>query len=147
MGTVSVALQAALKGHASLPGAVVERDEFVNVEPNLAAAGWIGIYKIEAVYDPLTLASGYAGRYNVTPKLMLVLQRTAPTGAQCSDALEAMIAIIIGILIGGQADVGGTVEQIKSMRIGYEYDPRSNKEEGVYFQSAYMLLELEVANG
>lgn len=128
-------------------GVVVERDEFVNEDPDQAAGGWIGIYRRAVTYSPLTLAAGYAGRYDLSPlRLFIVLQRAdMDSGAACADKLEALVKNFIDLLLANDS-LSNTIERIARLDIEYGYDPKSRKGE-LYVQSAYMTLDLEVANG
>lgn len=150
-GVVVRALQAALVAQngagGTFEGAVIERDEFVNDDPDQARVAWLGIYRRSVRYEPLTLASGYAGRYDASPiKLFVVLQVTDyDSGAACADRMETHIRNLITLLLGNDS-LSGTIERIMSVEIEYAYDPKSDKDRGVYMQSAYITLELEVAN-
>ena len=146
IGTVTRALATAITADSDFNGVVVERDEFVNEDPDQAAAGWIGIYRDSVSYNPLTLAAGYAGRYDLSPlRLFLVFQvADFDSGAACADRLETHIKNFIDLLLANDS-ITSTVERIAKVDIKYGYNPQSRDGE-VYFQSAYITLELETAN-
>lgn len=146
IGTVTRALAAAIVADSDFAGVVVEREEFVNEDADAAAAGWIGIYRRGVTYNPLTLAAGYAGRYDLSPlQLFVVLQVTDyDSGAACADRLETHIKNFIDLLLANDS-ITNTVERISRFDIEYGYDPKSRKG-AVYMQSAYITLDLETAN-
>lgn len=143
---VTQALQAAILADNDFAGAVVERDEFVNEDSDQARVTWIGIYRRSVAYNPLTLASGFAGRYDLNPlKLFIVIQTVDyDSGAACADRLEAHIKNFIDLLLANDS-ITNTVERIQALDVEYGYDPRSKRGE-LYMQTAYITLDLEVAN-
>lgn len=146
-GTAARALEAAILADADFAGSVVERDEFVNEDQDRAAVLWVGIYRKGVTYLPLTLAAGADQRYDVSPLQLFVVLQTVDydSGEACGDKMEAHIKNFIDLLLGNDS-LTGTVEQIKKIDIEYGYDPRSKKGE-LYWQTAYITLDLEVANG
>ena len=146
IGTVTRALTAAIIADGDFAGAVVERDEFVNEDPDQARVAWIGVYRRAVSYSPLTLASGYAGRYDLSPLRLFVVIQCADydSGAACADRLETHIKNFIDLLLANDS-ITSTVERIAKVDIKYGYNPQSRDGE-VYFQSAYITLELETAN-
>lgn len=146
IGTVTRALVTAIQADADFDGAVVERDEFVNEDSDQARVAWIGIYRRSVAYEPLTLAAGYAGRYDLNPlKLFIVIQTVdSDSGAACADRLEAHIKNFIDLLLANDS-ITNTVERIARFEVEYGYDPRSKRGE-LYMQTAYITLDLEVAN-
>lgn len=144
---VTQALQAAIVADGNFAGVVVERDEFVNEDSDQARVGWIGIYRRAVTYEPLTLAAGYVGRYDLNPlRLFIVIQTVdSDSGAACADRLETHIKNFVSLLLANDS-ISQTIERIQRLDIEYGYDPRSAKGE-LYMQSAYITLDLEVANG
>jgi hypothetical protein len=144
---ITSALEAAIRADTDFNGFAVESHELVNEDPDIAVPGWIGIYHRQADYNPLTLAAAYAGRYDVAPSLVIVLQRASyESGKTCHIALETDIKNLIDLLLANDS-ITSTVEHIKKLSIAYEYDPRSKKGGAPFFQKAFMALDLEVANG
>lgn len=147
VGTVVRALEAAILADSDFSGVVVERDEFVNDDPDKAHKGWVGIYRRSSRYAPLTLAAGDARRYDVSPiKLLLVWQVVDnDSGAACADRMETHHKNFMDLLLANDS-ITGTVDHVLSVEVEYGYDPRSDAEKGVYMQTAFMTLELEVQN-
>lgn len=142
---LTIALKAAIEADTDFAGAVVERDEFVNDDPDRAQRLWVGIYRVGVSYNPMTLAAGYAGRYHLDPiQLMVIFQVMDAVAAKCADRLEAHIKNFIDLLLGNDS-ISGTIDHIKKFDIKYGYEPRSKKGR-LYMQSAFITLELEVAN-
>lgn len=146
ISTVTQALMAAIVADSDFQGVVVERDEFVNQDADQARVGWIGIYRQSVEYEPLTLAAGRPERYDANPiKLLLVVQTwDSDSGAACADRLEAHIKNLFDLLLNNDS-ISSTIDRIQRMRIDYGYEPKSERGK-LYFQSAYITLELETAN-
>lgn len=147
VGTIVRALKTAIEGDSDFAGVVVECDEFVNDDQDKAVKAWVGIYRRGARYQPLTLAAGDARRYDVSPiKLLLVWQVVdMDSGAACADRMETHHKNFVDLLLSNDS-ISGTIDHILSIEVEYGYDPRSDKEKGVYMQTAYMTLELEAQN-
>ena len=146
IGTVTRALAAAIIADGDFAGAVVERDEFVNEDPDQARVAWIGVYRRAVSYSPLTLASGYAGRYDLSPLRLFVVIQCADydSGAACADRLETHIKNFIDLLLANDS-ISSTVDRIQRLDIEYGYDPKSKRGE-LYMQTAFITLDLETAN-
>lgn len=132
---------------SNFDGVIVERDEFVNDDPDQARIGWIGIYRNRVKYNPDSLGAAYIGRYHLNPiTLTLIIQVTDyDSGEACADRLEALIASVISLLLTNDS-ISGLIDYASRMEVSYAYDPRSDKGK-LYMQTAIMEIDLEVANG
>lgn len=140
--SITSALKTALS--SNLTGVIVERDEFVNDDPDKAVHGWVGVYDRTMQYDPLTLARNYAGRYNGTSGVLLVAQRVSyKSGEDAGVLINDLVADIVNVLIGTSLDT--VVDHVKSINVAHEYNPRSEAGR-VYFRVAYIEVEMEVQN-
>lgn len=143
ISTISKALQSQLQSDAGvqsfLQGDIV-RGEYINEDPNNTP--WVGVYRGAVRYVPRTLGIN-AKNWEPSPNMRIVVQDTDMLSPDnCEDLLEEHVKLIIDAVFADRT-IGGTVDIIKEVNVEYLYNETDR--ESLYFQTAIITLDLEVA--
>ena len=112
--------------------------EYINNDVNQAP--WIGVYRGSVEYSPRAL--GY-NNWEVAHSIRVVAQeKSLITGSDCEQKLEDLVQKII-TAVSSDKTIGNTVDMCNS--IGVEYGFIETDRSSVYFQSAVITINLEVA--
>lgn len=131
---VTEALVQQLSEWAALAAVTVLRADKLNETPGRCP--WLGVYRdnVEYAIGPLGFGSGFR---NQRIALVVVAQAAGSSGANCEDALEALLREVVGALLT-DVTLRGTVRVIEELTVRYaDYREVAG---GSYMQTAAVYL-------
>ena len=133
-------IKAWLETDQELVDHIVTRSEFVNGNPDLGVNGWIGIYRKGIDYDPRNLGVA-PNNYEGTVEIMVLVQRTSlRSGAECEDALETSLKIVLDRIVQMPKTY---IEHFSDINVDYTY--LESEKKTLYFQGALITFTAEVS--
>ena len=141
VSSITKSIETLLNDTQDLQQVSVSRGEPINDDP--ADCPWVGVYRRRHRYDPRTLGRG-AGHRQVTADVVLVVQEThMVSGADCEDALDALVADVVGVILTDPS-LAGSVDMTNEVVVSYDYDALEDvDEESHFFQTAFVELKME----
>ena len=142
LGNINAGIEAAIRGAEYFQGWTIERGVFVNDSPDLTP--WCGIYRREVTYETLNLGQNTPTAWEGIATMAVVLQRSGYDGTAVENELEDDIkqALLVVLTSGFVQDF---VDRVINVRVTYNYE--DEREDSFNFQSAFIEITLEVANG
>ncbi len=140
LASITQAIESALVNDSNFSDWSISRGEVVNDSPDQCP--WVGIYKREQRYEPLTLGRG-AGSRRFECNIIIAVQETSFTsGADCEDKLEEGVKNVMTVILT-DPQLGGLIDMVNEAKISYSYDAAKDEEDESYFQTAWIELTVE----
>lgn len=144
LGNINAAIEQAFKDSSHFQGWTIERGTFVNNSPDLCP--WLGVYRRDVRYETLNLGKNTPTAWEGVATMALILQQAGYDGAEVEDKLEDDIKQALLTVLNADFVVE-YVDRVISVTINYSYRDEEAEQESYHFQSAFIEVTLEVANG
>ncbi len=136
---ITQAIQDILKAaNTSSRSYTITRNQVLNTDESVAVQGWIGIYRDNVSYDPLTVGN--------TPYLTEVVSKIEIQSASysspedCEKRLEEIVEFVLDALKANPT-LNGYVHMLKGITV--DYDDNYAKTTDIFFQTATVELTSE----
>lgn len=142
--TITASLESTFESDADLSasGFLVERGDYVNMDPNRTP--WLGIYRTDIDYTPRSLGRhSQSWEGTVTLKLLVQASHTQ-SGAACEDRLEGYIKNVLDA-VWTDPTWTNVVDMVTAMKVEYSY--KEDETASLYFQWAMITITAEVSTG
>jgi len=143
LSTILKALQAQLSSNVDVTEIFkkdkITRGQYINNDPSRCP--WLGIYRGTTDFEPRTLGS--VNNWEAFPKAKIIVQAISyKSGEQAEELLEGYVEAVMDAVLT-DTSIGNTVDMVTGMQVEYGYNEEVR--ETVYFQSAIITFNLEVA--
>lgn len=128
-------LEEYLKSHVDTQEWVIAMGEWVNVSPQVAAGGWLGVYNQDVIYEPRTLgrnSGAWSGELHIA---IIVQYADYKSGRECTLELQRRVDKVVGAFMNAPF-MTTFVDAVRGCDVSYSFI--EDESETVYFQNAVL---------